>query len=154
MSAPAKSKSSSRAKLLAQVHLGTAKLFGRNDEDAHRDYLEAHTGGEGKGKRSCEDLTDLELAHVAKQLRQAGALDGDGNKRGGAGPDRPTRQQWAKLGGLARQKGWKKGLESEELQAFVKRTAKVTSSRFLTRASMTAVISGLEQWIAQGEAKP
>jgi len=148
MSAQAKPKCSpQRAKLIAQVHMGTARLFGRNDEDTHADYIEKQCG---KGKRSCNDLTDLELEAVAKALRKSGALDGDGRSRGGNGPNRPTREQWAKLARLARLKGWD-GLEDESLQKFVCHTAKVTSSRFLTKDSITLVITGLEKWVKQLE---
>lgn len=138
-----------RAKLIAQVHIGTARLYGREDADAHADHLESKCG---EGKRSCADLTDLELDALARDLRKSGALEGDGRSRGGAGKRRPTRPQWAKLGALARAKGWD-GLESQELQDFVRRTAKVANSRFLTRDGMTKCLAGLEKWLAEDQAK-
>jgi hypothetical protein len=130
-----------RRRLMAQVHLGAARLFGAEDRDAYETYLEARTG-----KRSCKALTDRELASVARELRQAGALDS--RERGGRGAERPTPAQWAKLAALARAMGWD-GLESPALQGFVKRTAKVSNSRFLTRVQASRVITGLEKWLEQ-----
>lgn len=136
-----------RNKLISQVHLGTSRLFGRHDDEAHSQYLFHHTG-----KASCTQLTDLELDYLAKQLRKAGALDGDGNTVGGEGAGRPTKDQWRKLAALSRQKGWG-GLESKDLQAFIGKTAKVTNSRFLTREGITKVITGLEKWIKEEQEK-
>jgi phage gp16-like protein len=136
-----------RGKLISQVHIGTGRLFGRDDKAAHERYLMERTG-----RTSCEHLSDLELQAVVNDLRRAGALDGDGRGRGGKGADRPTKAQWAKLGALARAMGWK-GLESKELQGFIQRTAKVTNSRFLTRDKATACITGLEQWVAERNAR-
>jgi len=130
-----------RRRLLAQVHLGGKRLFG-DDRETYEEYLHTHTG-----ERSCAALTVPQLRAVALELRRAGALDGPA--RGGQrAADRPTPAQWAKLGALARAMGWE-GLESPALQGFVKRTAKVSHSRFLTRAQASRVITGLETWLGQ-----
>jgi hypothetical protein len=45
--------------------------------------------------------------------------------------------------------GWGKGLEDQRLRSFVERTAKVQSTRFITRAQASKIITGLEQWVRQ-----
>lgn len=118
------------------------------DRDAYEDWLEQRTG-----KRSAGQLTTDERIAFVKALRREGLIPEAG--RGGAdrtaaGSDRPTSAQWAKIGALSRSMGWK-GLEDPALKAFVTRTAKVSSTRFLTRAQASAVILGLETWVRQKE---
>jgi len=73
---------------------------------------------------------------------------------GGKGPtsngeERPTSSQWAKIAALGRAMGWAQGLEDERLRSFVKRTAKVSSTKFLSRTQASKVITGLEVWVAE-----
>lgn len=138
-----------RNTLIGLVHLGFARL---NYSDAeYRDCLERMTG-----KRSCKELTDAQLDQVVRQFKDAGVLE---DKRqpakkyqGGAGYDRPTSKQWAVLDKLAREVGYE-GLEDAGLASFVRRVAKVDSPRFLTRGSVSKVITGLQKWAEQKAAK-
>lgn len=138
-------RNTSRKKSLALIHMGAARLLGIdnwNDPDQntlYRDWLEANTG-----QRSCKHLDAQSLARAVRTLRAAGALDSTG--RGGRGADRPTDAQWARLAALAKERGWFGGLEDSRLRGFVRRTAKVDNTRFLTRQQMSQVITGLERW--------
>lgn len=136
---------------LAMIHMAAKRLFGDTsrkgaDRDAYENWLNRHTG-----KRSAGKLTTDERITLVKALRREGLIPEAG--RGGAGrtaagSDRPTSAQWAKIGALSRSMGWK-GLEDPALKAFVSRTAKVASTRFLTREQASKVILGLEEWIRQ-----
>lgn len=126
-----------RKGLIAKIKIG-AKAIGL-DDDTYRDFLAVHGGGQ----RSCTKMSDTQLKAVAAALAAKGAYPDD--SKGGAGDDRPTDAQRRKLAALARARGWD-GLEDERLVGFVQRTAKVEHPRFLTRAAMSAVISGLERW--------
>lgn len=136
---------------LAMIHMAAKHLFGDTSRNGagradYEDWLEKRTG-----KRSASKLTTDERIFLVKALRRDGLIPESG--RGGAGrsvagDDRPTSAQWAKIGGLSRSMGWK-GLEDPALKAFVTRTAKVSSTRFLTRAQASAVILGLEEWVGQ-----
>ena len=138
---------------LAMIHMAARGLFGDVSQGGagrleYEDWLERHTG-----KRSAAKLTTAERVTFIKTLRHEGLIadrvpGGTGQTRNGE--DRPTKAQWAKMGGLARSMGWQKGLEDERLRSFVLRTAKVTSARFLTRAQANNVITGLERWARQG----
>ena len=138
---------------MAMVHMAAKRLFGdvsrgADGRDAYEDWLERLTG-----KRSAGQLTLDDRIALIKRLRKDGLIPERG--RGGtgrtsAGADRPTSAQWAKIGGLSRSMGWK-GLEDPALKSFVKRTAKVESTRFLTRAQASAVIIGMEEWMRQKE---
>lgn len=135
---------SRRRNLLAQIHLG-AKRLGLS-EDQYRGWLEQSTG-----KRSCRDLNDKQLAHLAAALRKHGAADG--GQRGGTSIDRPTDKQWDKLAAMSRRMGWN-GLEDSRLATFVKRVVKVEAPRFLTRQQMSHVLVGLERWMAYRREHP
>lgn len=136
---------------LAMIHIAAKHLFGDTSKGGagradYEDWLERRTG-----KRSASKLTTDERIFLVKALRRDGLIPETG--RGGAGrtaagDDRPTSSQWAKIGGLSRSMGWK-GLEDPALKAFVTRTAKVSSTRFLTRQQASAVILGLEHWVSQ-----
>ena len=137
-----------RAKQLAVIHLGKKKLG--LDDDTYRARLERATG-----KRSAGDLTEAERLKVIRELIAEGAdlpLP-TGRERqqhpGGQGPDRPTPAQWATIGRLAREMGWQDGLEDGRLKAFVVRTAKVDSTRFLSRRQASAIITGLTRMASQ-----
>ncbi|TAN50301.1 MAG: regulatory protein GemA [Methylococcaceae bacterium] len=140
---------SMRNTLIGLVHLAFARL---NYSDAeYRDLLEKMTG-----KRSCKELSDDQLDQLVKEFREAGALE-DRRKpakkfQGGAGLDRPTPKQWAWLDKLARDVGYE-GLEDAGLATFVRRVAKVDSPRFLTRTTVSKVITGLQRWADQKAAK-
>ncbi|MBX9635207.1 MAG: regulatory protein GemA [Magnetospirillum sp.] len=125
-----------RNKLIAKIKMGV-KALGL-DDDIYRDFLAMHGG-----KRSCTDLTDAGLKKVADALEAKGAYPD--KSRGGCGDDRPTEAQRRKLAALSRERGWD-GLKDDRLVSFVIRTANVNSLRFLTRAAMTDVITGLERW--------
>lgn len=140
---------------LAMIHIAAKRLFGDVSKGSdgrtdYEDWLERHTG-----KRSAGKLTVAERIELIKTLRQQGLVPEKG--RGGygqtaGGEDRPTSAQWAKIGGLSRDLGWD-GLEDARLQTFVKRTAKISNARFLSRAKATDVITGLERWVRQGNAE-
>jgi len=140
---------------LAMIHIAAKRLFGDvskggDGRDAYEDWLERLSG-----KRSAGKLTTPERIDLIKRLRRDGLIPE--RERGGIGAaadgaERPTSAQWAKLGGLARSMGWEKGLEDARLRSFVTRTAKVHSTRFITRAQASKVILGLEEWVRQREA--
>jgi hypothetical protein len=151
----ARAKQPARANLLATYHAGAKTLYrdehGRPDEDLRRAALARMTAANGRpGKRSARDCTDAELRRVIAELRAAGAYDGQ--HRGGTGPDRPTPEQWAAMAGLSRRRGWN-GLDDARLQEFCEHTTGISSTRMLTRAQASAVITGLRRWAGQ-EAQP
>lgn len=139
---------------LAMIHIAAKRLFGDvskggDGREAYEDWLERLTA-----KRSAGKLTTPERIDLIKRLRRDGLIPE--RERGGIGTaadgaERPTSAQWAKLGGLARSMGWEKGLEDARLRSFVVRTAKVHSTRFITRAQASKVIMGLEEWVRQRE---
>ena len=136
---------------LAIIHMAAKRMFGDvsrggHGRDAYEDWLWLHTQ-----KRSASALSEDQRAVLIKQLRSDGALPE--RARGGSGrtvdgAERPTSAQWAKIGGLARSFGWA-GLEDPALKAFCARTAKVASTRFMTRAQASAVIIGMENWLRE-----
>lgn len=137
---------------LAMIHIGAKRLFGDvskggDGREAYEDWLEGHTG-----KRSAGKLTDGQRSDLIKRMRKDRLIP-DRNQGGlgrtVGGHDRPTSAQWAKLAALGRSMGWAKGLEDERLRAFVKRTAKVSSTRFLSRNQASTVITGLETWVME-----
>lgn len=137
---------------LATIHIGAKGLFGDvsrggDGREAYEDWLERHTG-----KRSAGKLTTGQRIDLIKMMRKEGLLP-DRNL-GGKGPTangeaRPTSSQWAKIAAIGRSIGWDKGLEDERLRTFVMRTAKVSSTKFLSRTQASKVIMGLEKWAAQ-----
>lgn len=140
----------SRRQLYGLIHKGSKKLFG--DERAlYEDWLwsQTQTGERGGRPISCTDLAFEALARLVDVLRDAGALDGPARGGRGDGATRPTPRQWRALAALVRARGWE-GLEDARLQKLCHRTCRVSSTRFLTRASMTDLITGLERWEAQG----
>lgn len=131
-----------RNRLYGKIHQGAKALFGDVSEggigrDDYQDFLKVQTG-----RNSCRDMSFDQLKGVVAALTKAGAFDG--KARGGKGKDRPTTQQWAKLGAMARDRGWS-GLEDARFQKFVERTAKVKSSRMITRKQASDVILGLQK---------
>ena len=136
---------------LAMIHMAAKHLFGDvsrggDGREAYEEWLRRLTG-----KTSAAALTLDERIQLIKRLRADGLIRDRG--RGGAGQtaagdNRPSSAQWAKIGALSRAMGWK-GLEDPALKAFVKRTAKVETTRFLTRAQASAVILGMEKWLSQ-----
>lgn len=137
---------------LATIHMGAKRLFGDvskggDGRDGYEDWLERHTG-----KRSAGKLTTDQRIDLIKMMRKEGLVPD--RKLGGTGPtasgqERPTSAQWAKIAVLGRSMGWAKGLEDERLRSFVKRTAKVSSTRFLSRVQASKVITGLENWVTE-----
>lgn len=138
-----------RNTLIGLVHLGFARLNYSDDE--YRDCLERMTG-----KRSCKALTDNQLDQLVGHFRKLGVLEEPRQParkyRGGDGINRPTPKQWTMLDRLARELGYD-GLEDVGLAAFVRRTVKVDSPRFLTRGTISKVITGLQRWAEQKAAK-
>ena len=136
---------------LAIIHMAAKRMFGDvsrggHGRDNYEDWLLRHTG-----QRSASSLSEDQRAALIKVLRRDGAVPE--RARGGAGRtaggvDRPTSAQWAKIGGMARSMGWK-GLEDPALKAFCARTAKVSATRFMTRAQASAVIVGMENWLRE-----
>lgn len=136
---------------LAMIHMAAKRLFGdvskgSEGRASYEDWLDRLTG-----KRSAGALTVEERIDLIKRLRKDGLIADrapGGAGRTAGGDNRPTSAQWAKLGALSRAMGWK-GLEDPALKSFVKRTAKIDSTRFLTRAQASSVILGLEQWVGK-----
>lgn len=137
---------------LAMIHIGAKRLFGDvskggDGREAYEDWLERHTG-----KRSAGKLTTGQRIDLIKMMRKDGLIPD--RSIGGKGPtangeERPTSSQWAKIAALGRAMGWAQGLEDERLRSFVKRTAKVSSTKFLSRTQASKVIMGLEVWVAE-----
>ena len=137
---------------LAMIHIAAKRLFGDVSKDgegreAYEDWLEIKTG-----KRSSGKLSTPERIELIKRLRKDGLIPD--RKRGGicktaGGEDRPTRAQWNKIGGLARDMGWDRGLGDSRLHAFAERTAKISNARFMSRSQASKVILGLEEWVRQ-----
>lgn len=137
---------------LAMIHIGAKRLFGdvsKNGDgrEAYEDWLERLTG-----KRSSGNLTTGERIDLIKRMRKDGLIP-DRNRGGlgqtANGEERPTSAQWAKIAALGRAMGWAQGLEDKRLRSFVKRTAKVSSTTFLSRTQASKVIMGLEVWVAE-----
>ena len=129
-----------RNRLYGKIHQGAKALFGDVSKDGlgredYQDFLQAQTG-----HQSCKAMSFDQLKGVVVALTKAGAFDG--KARGGKGEDRPTSQQWAKLGAMARDRGWS-GLEDARFQKFVERTAKVKSSRMISRKQVQWQNAGL-----------
>jgi hypothetical protein len=141
---------------LATIHIGAKALFGDvskggDGRDQYEVWLERHTGKRSAGKLSTDQRIDL-----IKMMRKEGLLPD--RTPGGKGPtangeERPTSAQWAKMAAIGRSVGWSDGLEDERLRSFVKRTAKVSSTKFLSRTQASKVIMGLESWAAQQKSK-
>ena len=137
---------------LAMIHMAGKKLFGDVSKGGHgredyEDWLEQRTGKTSAGK-----LTTEERIKLIRHLRDQGLIED--RVPGGAGVTnggeyRPTPSQWAKMAALARDLGWSKGLEDERLRGFVKRTAKISSTRFLTRGQASEVITAMGRWKTQ-----
>lgn len=117
------------------------ELTRAESESRHRQWLERKTG-----KRSCRELTNGQLQDLVDELRRGGWLENSkGWRPGGRGESRPTDAQWRKLAALSKARGWN-GLDAPELARFVLRTAKLSGIRFLTKATISQVITGLEKW--------
>jgi hypothetical protein len=154
---PTKTSPQRRNADLATIHMGAKGLFGDvskggDGREAYEDWLERHTK-----KRSASKLTTGERIDLIRMMRKEGLVPD--RRPGGTGPtasgeERPTSAQWAKIAALSRAFGWEKGLEDERLRAFVIRTAKVSSTKFLSRTQASKVIMGLEVWVAQRQADP
>lgn len=141
------SQNSNRNILIGLIHLAFARL-GQTDEEC-RDRMEHLTG-----KRSCKDLTDAQLQALVDHFRRQGVLEERQTARYPGGPrsDRPTEKQWATLAGLARKVGYD-DLNDSRFATFVRRVAKVDNPRFLTRTTVSKVITGLQKWSEQKAAK-
>lgn len=130
---------------LALIHVAAKSLFGDVSKSGtgradYEDWLHRLTGCRSASALSMDQRIDL-----IKRLRRDGLIAERG--QGGRGEGRPTSEQWAHIASLARQMGWKDGLEDARLHGFVQRTAKVTSARFITREQASAVITGLRKWL-------
>ncbi len=134
---------------LAMIHMAGKRLFGDvsrtgDGRDQYEDWLELFTGKRSAAKLTTQERIDF-IAHLRSQDLVEDRVPG-GKGVTNAGELRPTRQQWAKMAALARDMGWSKGLEDRRLRGFVMRTAKISSTRFLSRSQATAVINGLARW--------
>lgn len=137
-----------KPRLIQLVKIGQKKMGW--DDSTYRAWLEKNTG-----KRSAKDCSEAELSLAADLLRDMGALDRPGMAPaipGGSGPDRPTQAQWRTALGLAKKLGMSGAVNDPALLTFCKRVAKVDNPRFLDRAGMHALISGLAAW-RDGRAK-
>ncbi|WP_367971624.1 regulatory protein GemA [Vibrio scophthalmi] len=117
--------------------------LGEFTDEAYRRTLVDMTG-----KSSCKAMNHGELEQIITHLKQFGYLEASKRYQPvkTSNPNRPTDAQWRKLAALCYDKGWQEGLKDKALTAFVKRTAGVTNPRFLTRQSISDVITGLERW--------
>ncbi len=136
---------------LALIHVAAKSLFGDVSKTGtgradYEDWLHRLTGCRSASALSMDQRIDL-----IKRLRRDGLITERG--QGGRSEGRPTSEQWAHIASLARQMGWKDGLEDARLQGFVQRTAKVTSARFITREQASAVITGLRKWLESKRAE-
>lgn len=126
------------------IHKGMkAKLtveLGEFTDEAYRACLLRLTG-----KASCKEMTDWQLIHVIRCLQDSDYLTSIQRPVVTTNPLQPTDAQWRKLAALSYAKGWN-GLKDAALTTFVKRTAHVSNINFLTRQSMSEVITGLEKW--------
>lgn len=127
----------------AYITAKTGVALVRGELDAqYRNWLEERTG-----QRSCKPLTYAQLTCLVNELKAGGWLKNSRNyKPGGSAPGRPTEQQWRKLAALSHERGWQ-GLDSPSLNTFVQRTVGLAGTRFLTKSTISAVISGLEKWL-------
>ena len=103
------------------------------------------------GKSSCKEMNDTELESIIAHLKDRQYLDGPKphyQPVKTSNPNRPTDAQWRKLAALCYAKGWQEGLKDPALTSFVNRTASVSDVRFLTRSTISEVITGLEKWNA------
>lgn len=127
----------------AQLMLASLGTAPNEMDGAYRDWLHSKTG-----KRSCKELTSPQLDALVRELKRDGWLTD--YRPGGRADNRPTDAQWRKLAALCHELDWDKGLDDPALDRFCMRTAHVASARFLTKALMSQVITGLERWIAGG----
>lgn len=143
---------------LATIHMAGKAQFGDVSRDGlgrddYEDWLEGLTGKRSAGKLTRDERITL-VKHIRKQKmlperpRKASAAQG-GFGQTTTGQNRPTKAQWNMIGGLARDLGWDQGLEDYRLRNFVKRTAKVSVPKFMTRKDASKVILGLEEWVRQ-----
>lgn len=112
----------------------------------YRDWLERKTG-----QRSCKGLTFAQLGELYDELRLGGWLVDRAYRPGGRHTDHPTDQQWRKLAALTHVMGWDGGLDAHELKTFVQRTTGLAGTRFLTKPTISNVITGLEKWAYGGK---
>lgn len=89
-----------------------------------------------------------QLDALVRELKRDGWLKD--YRPGGHADNRPTDAQWRKLAALCRRLGWVQGLDDPALNRFCMRTTHMVSARFLTKALISQVITGLERWIAGG----
>lgn len=119
----------------------TGQRYMKWDDATYRAWLEKHTGC-----RSCTKCSEVQLVHLANELRELGfAMPASAKVHGGRGPGRPTQYQWSKAEKLAQTIGFQ-GLEDPGLAVFTRRVAKVDSPRFLDYRGISALIIGLEKW--------
>lgn len=133
-----------KPRLIQLIKIGQKRMGW--DDDVYRAWLEKHTG-----KRSSKDCSEGELSALADELRDLGALDQAGaatTPPGGSGPDRPTQRQWRAALGLAKKCGLTGKPDDPAFITFCKKIAKVETPRFLTRDGISAVMVGLENWLA------
>ncbi|MCP4698872.1 MAG: DUF1018 domain-containing protein, partial [Gammaproteobacteria bacterium] len=126
-----------RTQLLSSIHASAGKVFGPmhevGNDEKYRDWLHARFN-----VVSCMNMSNVELAAVAAELRKllpAQAGSGSSNV--------PTGKQLGMLAGLFRKRGWN-GLTDGRSVAFVKRTAKVDSMKYLSRRGASQCISGMK----------
>jgi len=140
-----------RTALIRMLHVGPRRLGW--DDDTYRAWLEKHTG-----KRSAKDCTDAELSLLVDLLRDLGALDQPpappraAPGRGAA--DRPTQQQWRAALAISKKLGMSGMVTDPAFITFCKKTAQVESPRFLDRSGMSALITGLDNWLKYRQSHP
>lgn len=130
-----------RSALIKMVHAGARRLGW--DDATYRAWMKLHST-----QSSCALCSDAELSHLVNLLRDLGALEPNlaaplpptGNL------EQPTVRQWRRALGLSRRLGMSGTAHDPDLIAFCRRTTKLASPRFLTRALMQDLISGLERW--------
>ncbi|MCP4698870.1 MAG: DUF1018 domain-containing protein, partial [Gammaproteobacteria bacterium] len=126
-----------RKQLLSSIYAGAGKVFGPmhevDSDEKYRDWL--HTRFDVV---SCMKMSNAELATAAAELRKLlPAQAGSGSSNA------PTDKQSGMPAGLFRKRGWN-GLTDGRSVAFVKRTAKVDSMKYLSRRGASQCISGMK----------
>lgn len=137
-----------RGVLLGLAHMAAKQL--RWDEDMRKCMQRRKTG-----KESCKDMSNTELLDWCWELKRMGAIIGIPHppRRGGKSWDRPSGRQLGEIEQLALQLGWTDGLDDTRLNAFIERTTKIESIRFLMRWQATDVITGMRRWLKQKQQK-
>ena len=151
MEAKKKSKKtvSYRGRLVGLAHQ-VATTMGMDDE-TRRAAQKKITGCE-----SCKDMGEAQLRNWLYYLKRLGAdvyVPNPPDKKSDGPLEKITSVQYAEIERLCFERGWQNGLEHPDFVAFLRRTAKIDKTEFLTKRLASQVINGLRRWDAQKKAK-